>query len=269
MHPELFRIGPFAVHSYGVMLALSFILGIYVAVRKGEKRGVNGDAIVNLGFIIIIASIVGARLFYVLFHTNEFTGRWIYAFWPVQEDGTVGLGGLILLGGFITAVLASVIYIYIKKMNFWKLADSVAPSIALGVFLTRIGCYLNGCCFGTACEQPWGVLFPAYSPAGATMVDVYIHPTQLYSAFYGLVIFAVLLWLDRRPFFDGLLIGSFLVLYGIARFIVDFYRYYESQMFIIAGLQFNQVVSLLMFIAGIIILFIRRKYHNKPKVLTH
>ncbi len=267
MHPELFRIGPFAVHSYGVMLALSFILGIYVAVKKGEKRGIDGDAIVNLGFIIIIASIVGARLFYVIFHTEEFTGRWLYAFWPVQEDGTVGLGGLILLGGFILAVTASAIYIRIKRLKFWRLADSIAPSIALGVFLTRIGCYLNGCCFGVACDYPWGVNFPAYSPAGATMGDLYIHPTQLYSSLYGLAIFGILMFLDRKPNFDGLLIGSFLILYGIARFTVDFFRYYENQMFIIDGLQFNQVVSIIMFISGIAILVYQRKASRKMRIV--
>ncbi|MFN2127406.1 MAG: prolipoprotein diacylglyceryl transferase, partial [Anaerolineales bacterium] len=144
MHPELFLIDPFAVHSYGVMLAISFIVGIYVAVKNAEKRGIKGEEIVNLGFIIIIASIIGARLFYVLFHMNEFRGRWLYAFWPVQEDGTIGLGGLILLGGFILAFVSAVVYMWYKKLNFWKIADSMVPAIALGVFFTRIGCYLNG-----------------------------------------------------------------------------------------------------------------------------
>jgi phosphatidylglycerol:prolipoprotein diacylglycerol transferase len=262
MHPELFKIGPFAIHSYGVMLALSFILGIYVAVRKGEKRGIKGDEIVNLGFIIIIASIVGARLFYVLFHTEEFSGRWLYAFWPVQEDGTVGLGGLILLGGFILAVAAAAVYIYVKKLNFWKLADSIAPAIALGVFLTRIGCFLNGCCFGKACSYPWGVSFPPHSPAGATMGSIHIHPTQLYSSFYGLVIFGILMFLDRKPVFDGALLGVFLILYGLSRFTVDFFRFYENQMFLIDGLQFNQIISLLMLFSGILLIGYRWKLHQ-------
>ena len=264
MHPELFRIGPFAVHSYGVMLAISFIVGIYVAVKKAEKRGIKGEEIVNLGFIIILASIVGARLFYVLFHLNEFRGRWIYAFWPVQEDGTIGLGGLILLGGFIFAFLSAVVYLWYKKLNFWKIADSIAPAIALGVFFTRIGCFLNGCCFGTACSEPWGVVFPSNSPAGSIMGNVHIHPTQLYSSFYGLVIFGILMWRDHRRKFDGEIIALFLILYGISRFIVDFYRYYESQMFLVDGLQFNQIISLILIFIGIgmliyRVLFLREK----------
>lgn len=259
MHPELFRIGPFSVHSYGVMLALSFIFGILIAVRNGERRGIKGEDIVNLSFIIIISSIVGARLFYVLFHLNEFKGRWLYTFWPVQEDGTLGLGGLILLGGFILSFISVAVFIIYKKLNFWKIADSIAPALGLGIFFTRIGCFLNGCCFGKACQVPWGMEFPPDSPAGAVMGNVHIHPTQLYSSLYGLVIFLILMWFERHRKFDGWNIGLFLILYGIARFVVDFYRYYENQMFVFAGLEFNQVVSLLMLISGIIIIFYQRK----------
>lgn len=260
MHPELFHIGPFAIHSYGVMLAISFISAIFIAVKKGEKKGLKGEDIVNIGFIIIIASIVGARLFYVLFHLNEFRGRWIYAFWPVQEDGTIGLGGLILLGGFILSFVSALGYMLYKKLNFWKIADSMAPGIALGLFFTRIGCYLNGCCFGKACDLPWGVTFPHNSPAGSIMGDIHIHPTQLYSSLYGLIIFGILMWLDKRIKIDGILIGTFLILYGVARFIVDFYRYYESQMFLVDGLQFNQIVSLIMLVVGIGMIIYRIKF---------
>ncbi len=257
MHPELFRIGPFSVHSYGVMLALSFILGIYVAVKKGEKRGIKGDEVVNLGFLIIVSSIIGARLFYVLFHLQEFRGRWISTFWPVQQDGTVGLGGLILLGGVILAVLSSAIYMYYHKLNFWVLADAIAPAIALGIFFTRIGCFLNGCCFGKACDLSWGVVFPQNSPAGSVMGNVAIHPTQLYSSLYGLIIFGILMYLDRNRRFNGFLIGLFFIFYGISRFTVDLFRFYETQMFVIGGLEFNQVVSLVMFFSGIGILIYR------------
>jgi phosphatidylglycerol---prolipoprotein diacylglyceryl transferase len=254
MHPILFKIGPLAIHSYGIMLALSFILGIFIAVRLGKKRGIDENEIVNIGFIIIISSIVGARLFYVLFHLNEFQGRWLYTFWPVQRDGSVGLGGLILLGGFLTALISSTVYIIYKKLNFWKLADSIAPGIAIGIFFTRIGCYLNGCCFGKACSPALGVIFPPHSAAHSVMGSVPLYPTQLYSSFYGLLIFGILLWIDRKIRFDGLNIGIFLILYGIARFAVDFFRYYENQMFIVGGLGFNQVVSLSMLLAGLVMI---------------
>ncbi len=265
MHPELFQIGPFTVHSYGVMLALSFLIGIYFAVNRAEKRGIKGEEIVNLGFVIILSSIIGSRLFYVLFHVGEFKGRWIYAFWPVQEDGTIGLGGLILLGGFILSFLSAILYIQYKKLNFWKVTDSIVPSIAIGVFLTRIGCYLNGCCFGKACELSWGVQFPFYSPAGAIMGDTHLHPTQLYSSLYGLLIFGILIWIDKRDNFDGLLLSLFLILYGISRFVVDFFRYYEEQMYLFEGLQFNQIISLCLIIIGLLILLIKGNVIKKSK----
>jgi phosphatidylglycerol:prolipoprotein diacylglycerol transferase len=257
MHPELFRIGPLAIQSYGVMLALSFIVGIYVAVYLGEKKGLKGDDIVNISFISIISSIIGSRLFYVVFHVEEFQGRWVYIFWPVQENGTIGIGGLILLGGFLLAFFSSLVYIYRKKLNFWKLADSIAPAIALGIFLTRIGCFLNGCCFGKVCDLPWGIKFPFNSPAGSVMGEIHVHPTQLYSSLYGILIFIVLIFLNRYKLFDGVLIGTFFVLYGISRFFIDFYRFYERQMFILDGLQFNQLVSLMMLVTGLSILFYR------------
>lgn len=267
MHPELFRIGPVSVHSYGVMLALSFILGIFIAVRKAENRGIKGDDIINLGFIIIVSSIFGARLFYVLFHLAEFRGRWLYTFWPVQENGAIGLGGLILLGGFIAAFLASVFFLVYRKLNFWKVSDSVAPGIALGVFLTRIGCFLNGCCFGKACNLPWAVSFPPNSPAGSVMGNLHLHPTQLYSSFYGFIIFIILMLVDRKKPFDGMIMGLFLILYGISRFTVDFFRYYETQMFVVDGLEFNQLVSLIMLTSGVFMLLYqanatRRKTHQ-------
>lgn len=236
------------------MLALAFLVGIFLAIKKAEKRGIDSNTIVNLAFIVMISAIVGSRLFYVLFHLNEFKGRWIYTFLPVQPDGTIGLGGLIFLGGFIGALVSGAVYVHIKKISFWKVVDSVAPSLALGLFFGRIGCYLNGCCYGKECDLPWGVIFPPNSPAGFEMGDIAIHPTQLYSSAYALIIFIILMLLDKTERFDGFLSGIFLILYGVSRFVVDFFRFYESQMFLIDGIGFNQVLSILLVIAGIIVL---------------
>lgn len=259
MYPELFRIGPVTINSYGLMLALAFIVGIYLAIKKGEKRGIDSNTIVNLAFIVMISAIVGSRLFYVLFHLEEFRGRWAYTFLPIQADGTIGLGGLIFLGGFLGALLSGAIYIHVKKLSFRKIVDSVAPSLALGLFFGRIGCFLNGCCFGKACDLPWAVTFPPNSPAGYQMMDASIHPTQLYSSFYGLLIFIILMMLDRKERFDGFLFGVFLILYGIARFTVDFFRFYENQMFLVDGIGFNQIVSFLLVIAGALLLYPKRE----------
>lgn len=263
MYPELFRIGPITINSYGLMLALAFIVGIYLAIKKAEKRGIGSDTIVNLAFIVMISAIVGSRLFYVLFHLDEFRGRWEYTFLPIQADGSIGLGGLIFLGGFLGALLAGGVYIHLKKISFRKVVDSVAPSLALGIFLGRIGCFLNGCCFGQTCDLPWAVTFPINSPAGYQMAGAHIHPTQLYASAYGLLIFIILMLLDRQERFDGFLFGIFLILYGIARFIVDFFRFYENQMFLIDGIGFNQIVSFLLIIAGALLLYPKKE--EKPE----
>lgn len=259
MHPELFRLGPLVINSYGLMLALAFIFGLWITHYKAAQRKIDPNEVTNLAFVAMISSIIGARLLYVLFHLDEFRGRWIYTFLPVQEDGTIGLGGLILLGGVLGGFLAGSVYVYKKRLPYWKIADSVAPALAFGIFLGRIGCFLNGCCFGKACNLPWGVTFPPHSPAGYVMGNISIHPTQLYASLYGLAIFGILMYLDRKSRFDGFIFGVFLILYGIARFIVDFFRYYENQMFLFAGLGFNQLISLLMLIAGAVILWKRRE----------
>jgi phosphatidylglycerol:prolipoprotein diacylglycerol transferase len=263
MYPELFRVGPIVVNSYGLMLALAFIVGILLALKRAEKKNVDGNIIINLSFIIMISAIVGSRLFYVMFHIEEFEGRWQYTFLPIQPDGTIGLGGLVFLGGFIGSIISGAIYVYTKKIPFLKVADVFSPSLGLGLFLGRLGCFFNGCCFGRECHLPWGMIFPANSPAGYQMGEISIHPTQLYSSLYALTIFIVLIQLDKKERFEGFLFSIFLILYGIARFIIDFFRYYESQMFIFDGIDFNQIVSLFMILVGIWIIISQKSKLSK------
>ena len=179
MYPELIRIGPVVVSSYGLMLAIAFIAGMTLTTRMARQRGIDEDNIINLAFLIMVSAIVGSRLLYVLTHLEEFRGRWLYTFLPVQPDGSIGLSGLIFLGGLIGAIITGVAYAIYKKLPVWPTADSIAPAVALGLVFGRLGCFLNGCCFGKACAMPWAVIFPAHSPAGAILPGAHIHPTQL------------------------------------------------------------------------------------------
>lgn len=264
MYPELLRIGPFVVSSYGVMMALAFICGVLITSWLAEKRKIDNDEVINLSFVILLSSILGARALYVLFHLPEFEGRWIYTIWPVQKDGTVGLSGMILLGGVIGAVFASILYIRIKELPLWKVSDSVAPALAFGLFLGRIGCFLNGCCLGKPCDLPWGVPNPHHQQLGVTVGNLHIHPTQLYASAYGLFIFLLLFRFERQNYSEGLLTGSFLILYGTGRFVIDFFRFYERQMFIAGGFGLNQMISLVMFLAGVAILLIKKPVRLSP-----
>lgn len=265
MHPVLFRIGALEIRSYGLLLALSFLIGIYFSIFRAKKRGVDPNHIMDLSVILIISAIVGSRLLYVLFHLDEFSGHWTDTFNPFQSNGQIGIAGLTVLGGVILSFLSSYVFLRVRKLSFYKIADIMIPAVGLGIFLTRIGCFLNGCCYGLPCDvgSHLCVTFPLQSAAGSHFPGVPLIPAQLYSSFYGLVIFAALLFAERWKKFDGFLLALFFILYGIARYIIDIYRYYEDSMVIWVfgdrGLSLNQGISLVFVIIGIILLIIGYK----------
>lgn len=262
MFPVLLRLGRFEIHSYGLMLALSFLIGIYWSMHRAKKRGIHRNDVMDLSLLIVVCAIVGARLLYVVTHLEEFKGRWLDTFNPFQSTGEIGIMGLTMLGGVVLALAAIVIYCSIKKINILRLCDVLAPAFGLGIFITRIGCFLHGCCYGNACDLPWAVVFPLISPAGSAMQGIPIHPTQVYSSLYGLAILVTLVVLDRKVRFDGFLLSVFFMMYGVARFLVDYVRFYEESVKVMLfGTSFtvNQVISALMFVAGGILFFVLRK----------
>ena len=209
MYPVLLRIGPLTIYSYGLMVALAFLAGIYVAVflAKGEKIG--ADKILDLAVYVLISSIVGARLFYVI------------EFWPEFMTNPLGIffiwqGGLVFYGGLLLAIITILIYAQINKISIWKVLDIIAPATALGYAIGRIGCFLNGCCYGIECSLPWAVSFP--NLAGLR------HPTQIYASLTGFLIFGLLLFLWRFRKFEGQVFCAGLALYGIYRFLIEFIR---------------------------------------------
>ena len=256
MHPVLIDIGIFQIRSYGFMLALSFLIGIWVAGRRAKRFGIEPQAILDLSVYIILAAVVGSRLLYVVFHLGEFDSPLeIFALWR---------GGATFYGGMLMAILVAWIYVQRKKLDFMRVADVMAPSVALGLLFTRVGCFLSGCCYGKPTEHAIGVFFPLDSPAGHSaageaialgVARVALHPTQIYASMYGLVIFVVLLALQPRLMKRGAMFGALLVLYGVARFVVDFYRYYEENARVLAGLTFNQVISVVLFLLGMWLVF--------------
>jgi phosphatidylglycerol---prolipoprotein diacylglyceryl transferase len=258
MHPTLFKLGPVEIHSYGFMLALSFLLGIFLAIHRAKKHHIDPNAIMDLSVVIVISAILGSRFLYVIFHLDEFRGHWLDTINPFQSNGQIGIAGLTMLGGFLAALIFGLIYLKVKKLAILKVTDVVVPAVGLGEFLTRIGCFLNGCCYGTPTTSKFGMIFSPDSAAGYHFTNIPIHPAQLYSSFYGLVIFVTLLVIERWKKFDGFLLYSFLVLYGISRFIVDIFRYYEESMVVVSfgtfPISLNQGISLLMFFTGIFLI---------------
>lgn len=262
MHPILLKLGRFEIYSYGVMLAISFLLGIYWAMARAEKRGVDKNHIMDLSILVVLSAILGSRFLYVVTHVEEFKGRWLDTINPIQSTGDIGIAGLSMLGGVVFTLIAVVVFSYRKQISILRLFDILAPSFALGIFITRIGCFLNGCCYGNPCELPWGMVFPLTSPAGSMFQGIAIHPTQLYSSLYGLVILIILFFLDKKERFDGFIFSCFFILYGIARFSIDFVRYYEESVMVnLMGweITINQVISLLMILVGIVFLWVLPK----------
>jgi phosphatidylglycerol:prolipoprotein diacylglycerol transferase len=258
MHPDLFHIGSLPIKSYGVMLAVSFLLGLKLAQRRGRRIGVEPSGMADLAIVIMVAAIVGSRLFYVLTHLDQYRGQWLdaVAFWD-------GLYGLSMLGGVILAVASGFALMLIRRWPPWKLADAVIPSFALGIFVTRIGCYLNGCCFGMETSSWIGVCFPPGSlPAGALGWPHSIHPAQLYLALAGLYLLLVTLWADRRPHFPGFIFCLFLTLYGATRFGAEELRHFDHEPLDVmgyseiagrVGITDNQAISLVMLAGGLLL----------------
>lgn len=164
MWPTLFDIPFFniPVRGYGFMLMIAFLGGTWWAARRALRVKADPDLVVNMGFVALLSSVVGARIFYVVHYWDEhFAGRGL---WSIVN---VTAGGLEFYGGFIGAFLATVAYLLIRRASVRLYADIVAPSLMFGMGMARIGCFLNGCCWGAPCpaEIPWSVRFPYYSPA--------------------------------------------------------------------------------------------------------
>lgn len=248
MYPVLFRIGALTLRSYGMMLAIAFLVGVVIAQWRAKLERLDPSSIADLSVIILISGVAGARLHYFIFHFKEFGGNpWrLFAVWE---------GGLTFYGGVIFALIFGIVYIGRKRIPFSKVADAIAPSLALGVFLTRIGCFLNGCCFGKPTSFPLGVSFPPGSFPWEAWGEAHIHPTQLYESGAGLAMFAILLLAHRSSILRGSLLWLFLALYSVWRFSVDFIRYYEPYKHLFGGpLVVNQLVSLLLLVLSVVMI---------------
>lgn len=255
MFPEILKLGPFAIRSYGVALIFSVMLGIYYVYRMSKKTEFDFANLLTIAYILVFGGIIGARLFYVLFHLEEFEGNWLATINPFQSD-QFGIAGLNLYGGVIVAVVGSYLYLKVKKLPVLKIFDLFAPTVAIGLIFTRIGCFLNGCCFGTPTDLPWGVSFPVGSMPYYVFGAVAIHPAQLYSSLYGLLLFLYLHWQSKRKKFDGQIIGLLFMIEAVFRYAIEYVRYYEEAMHVsVFGMSptYNNIISIVLFIFGFMI----------------
>ncbi len=247
MFPILFQHGRLTIYTYGLLVALGFLAAIWVAGSEARRRELESRKVQDLGFVILIAALLGARLFYVLIEWEYFAEH------PMQVF-EIWKGGLVFYGGFVCAALASLVYIHTRNLPLWDTADCVAPGLALGQALGRVGCFFAGCCYGAECDLPWAVTFT--DPRGLAPLGVPLHPTQLYSALGNLVVFAVLYATARTRRRAGWVFGLYLVIYPAFRFAIEFLR--EDPRGALGPLSTSQVLGIPLFLFGLWILYTRR-----------
>jgi len=245
MHPTLFKLGGLPLHAYGLLVALGFLAGILVTINYAKKEKIAAEAVLDLAIYVIIAAIVGARIFYVLGQLDHFLAN------PL-EIVMVQNGGLVFLGGLFLSFLVVVLYAKKKKLNLIKLLDAITPGVALGYALGRLGCFLNGCCFGLPTSLPFGVIFPPDSLAGAYCPGERLHPTQLYSALTMLLVFFFLIWLYRRKRYNGQVLYWGLILYSVYRFLVEFLRFSPVHILLLTPSQWLVIITFILGVVGLL-----------------
>jgi phosphatidylglycerol:prolipoprotein diacylglycerol transferase len=220
MHPILFDFGSFTLYSYGVILAAAYLLGLQFALMRARTRGLERVRVMDLGIWIIVSALVGAKVMLLVTDFRQYTQSPRALFDLVRSAG-------VFYGGLIGATAVAFVYMWRHRMPLWTTTDVFAPGIALGHAVGRLGCLMAGCCFGRPTSVPWAITF--HSPAAAlnsdTPLGVPLHPTQLYDAGAELMILGVLLWLERkrRPF-PGRTFWSYMLLYAVSRFVIEFFR---------------------------------------------
>jgi phosphatidylglycerol:prolipoprotein diacylglycerol transferase len=255
MRQVLFTIpifGGIKLFGYGSMMVLAFIGSTWAATWRARREKLDPDVILDMAFWIFFLGMVGARLFYCI----QYWGHGIDSLVDVVQYWK---GGIVYYGGILGGVIAFFVYRHFRPFPLRPYLDVMAPAIAVGTFLGRLGCFLNGCCYGDACNLPWAVSFPRFSPPWDYQVahgmipanaihSLPLHPTQIYSAIDALVLFILLSAyypLRRR---DGEVLGLLMITYPITRSLIEWLRNDEGVFF--AGLTISQNISIVLFVCG-------------------
>jgi phosphatidylglycerol:prolipoprotein diacylglycerol transferase len=242
MRPELVHLFGGALHTYGVLIALGFLLALVLTMRQARREGSDPDRLLDLAFWIMLAGFTGARVLFIITDLSFYVGACRgdgsprttgQAVWECTRALHVWEGGLVWYGGFLAALAVAVYVLHRRRMKILRTADLIIPVVALGHFFGRLGCFAAGCCFGKPTASAIGVAFGTKSlafndlldalPAGAT-ATMPLHPAQLYEAAGELAIFAWLLWVRRGKRFDGQVLLAYLLTYPVLRTIVEVFR---------------------------------------------
>ena len=221
MHPRLFDLGPFTIYTYGVLLAAAFLLGLKLATTRARRRGLDSGKVLDLGIYIIVSAIVGGKLLLLATDFKSFRAN------PTDILSLARSGG-VFYGGLVLAAAVAFWYMRRHALPLWTTFDVFAPGIALGHAVGRLGCLMAGCCWGHATTLPWGITFtdPFTGSYVGTPLGTPLHPTQIYEAVTEGAILMFLLWLERGRGrdFAGRTFWTYILLYGLSRYIIEFFR---------------------------------------------
>lgn len=243
INPVAFGFGPFEVRWYGIMVVLAVVAIIMVTLLEAKRVGISEEHIYSVALWAVVGGVVVSRLVHVI-------DRWDY--YVAHPEQIVRFEGLTVYGAVIGALLAVLIYTWIKKLSFWQLGDVVAPGAILGQAIGRIGCILNGCCYGLPTSVPWAVIYThprSYAPLGMP-----IHPTHIYHLLWNLAAFALIWGLRRRLKPQGTLFLSYLALYAVGDLGIRFVRAGEPFLF---GIQQAQLIGIVILVVTVPWLIIR------------
>ncbi len=238
MYPVLLRIGPLCVYSYGLMVALGILTAVFFSCRHARHRNLPPDKMVDLMFWIVVWGLLGGRVFYVILNFND------YLCVPL-EIFKIYKGGLVFQGSLILGLLSAWIFIKKNKLPLLATLDIIFLYLPLAHAIGRIGCFLNGCCFGRPTQVVGGVIFPGHF--------VRVHPVQLYAAFLLVGIFFALFLIERKKKFDGQVLCFYFIFYGLMRFFIEFIR--GDNPSVLGPFSIFQIISMILFFAGLILYF--------------
>ena len=259
MHPILINVGSFHLPTYGALLVLAILGGIFTSMRLGRRAGFDSGLILDFCTWLVLVALVGAKVLMVVTdpHYRSNPGD-IFSFSTLMSGG-------VFYGGFLAALIFVVWYVRVQKLNFWKLVDVLAPGVALGQSVGRLGCFSAGCDYGKPTNAWWGVVFTstfANEVAGVPL-GIRLHPTQLYESFTAFLIFGFLMWQFSRKRYDGQVFLTYVGLYAVARFFLEFLRGDEDRGFVFSHfLSTSQFIALLALLGIAVVVFWRRSHHR-------
>lgn len=259
MYPRLFTlpafelfgrsIGPLTLHSYGVLLALAFVLGLMIASRQARRARLPAEQVTDLAVYVLIAGLLGAKLALLIVEWGYYSKNLGELFSLLQSGG-------VFYGGLLAALPVAWWYARRHALPGWSAADALAPGVVLGQSVGRLGCFAAGCCFGKPASVPWAVTFRDLYAARAvgTPMDTPLHPTQLYESLATFLILLVLLAVARRKRFEGQVMLSYVLLYSCARFVIEIFRGDPARGSVFRGaLSTSQFVALVLVLGALVL----------------